>query len=307
MKDYFLFILLFVVITSVLGYYYKTKDEEYIENFDNFNDYTLKESFTSIYDSFYTNVYDKLFDSGIRQHFELFNIINYTVKEDKDFQKNEIKVLDIGCGSGKHLKILSKDKFECVGMDKSMKMLQKARKELPNLPLVKGDFRKKSTFKKREFTHIICLFYTLYYSDNPDQFFKNTNYWLKPKGYLCVHLINRKMFDPVLERTSSLIPLFNPQKHSKDRQTVSKLKFNKFNYMSDWKFDKENVEFIEHFVFNDKSMKNRKNKHKFTIYPVKKYVKIAKKNGFKLHKIIDLLPANQEYNYIYIFKKQYGP
>ena len=76
MKDYFLFILLFVVVTSVLGYYYKTKDEEYIENFDNFNDYTLKESFTSIYDSFYTNVYDKLFDSGIRQHFELFNIVN---------------------------------------------------------------------------------------------------------------------------------------------------------------------------------------------------------------------------------------
>ena len=114
------------------------------------------------------------------------------------------------------------------------------------------------------------------------------------------------MFDPVLERTSSLIPLFNPQRHSDERQTQSKLKFNKFNYMSDWKFNKENVEFIEHFVFNDNSSKNRKNKYKFTIYPVKKYVKLAK-NGFKLHKIIDLLPANQEFNYIYIFKKQYGP
>jgi len=50
MKDYFLFILLFIVVTSVLGYYFKRKDDEYIENFDNFTDYTLKESFNSIYD-----------------------------------------------------------------------------------------------------------------------------------------------------------------------------------------------------------------------------------------------------------------
>ena len=75
-------------------------------------------------------MYDKLFDSGIRQQFELFNIINYTVKEDKDFNRKDVRVLDIGCGSGKHLKILSKDKFDCVGLDKSMKMLQKARKEI---------------------------------------------------------------------------------------------------------------------------------------------------------------------------------
>ena len=36
------------------------------------------------------------------------------------------------------------------------------------------------------------------------------------------------------------------------------------------------------------------------------YTKIAKKTGFKLVKIIDLLPVNHDYNYIYVFKKIYG-
>ena len=42
------------------------------------------------------------------------------------------------------------------------------------------------------------------------------------------------------------------------------------------------------------------------MYPSKKYIKIAKKNGFKLVKRVDLTPANHEFNSIYIFQKIYG-
>ena len=58
-------------------------------------------------------------------------------------------------------------------------------------------------------------------------------------------------------------------------------------------------------MFNDNT-KHRQHIHKFYIRDISYYVKLAKKNGFTLIKIIDLLPANHEYNYIYIFKKKYG-
>ena len=56
---------------------------------------------------------------------------------------------------------MDKYKFEHIGVDKSMKMLEKARTNCPSSPLVKGDFHNKSIFKNREFTHISCFFFTL--------------------------------------------------------------------------------------------------------------------------------------------------
>ena len=93
--------------------------------------------------------------------------------------------------------------------------------------------------------------------------------------------------------------------NSDDRITQTKLKFNKFRYLSDWKFDNDNVEFVEHFMFNDNT-NHRQHIHKLDMKDIKYYLKIAKKTGFTLIKKIDLLPANHEYNYIYIFKKKYG-
>ena len=95
-------------------------------------------------------------------------------------------------------------------------------------------------------------------------------------------------------------------KHGDDRvMETKKLKFNKFNYISNWRFDKNKVEFIENFLFDDDS-KHSKNKHRSYMKNIDYYKKIAKKTGFKLIKIIDLLPVNHDYNYIYVFKKIYG-
>ena len=189
-----------------------------------------------------------IYSTGTKNQFEIYNINNILLLI-KNFKKSELKFLDLGFGTGGHLNVVDKYKFDNAGVDKSMKM-GKARTNNP-LPLVKGDFHNKSTFNNREFTHVCCFFYTVYYSDQPDKLFKNVNYWLKPKGYFCLHLVDKSKFDPVLERASRLIPLFNPQKHSHDRVTKTKLKFNKFNYIADWDFQKDYN--FEEISFNDNS------------------------------------------------------
>ena len=157
------FLLILIIVTSIIGYIYKTKDDDVIEeNFDNYSNYTLKKDVKDIYNNFYSNIYDQLFHSTTKNQFEIYNINNYTVSGNKFFSKNEIKFLDLGCGTGTHIDIFNKYKFDSTGIDRSMKMLEKARKLCPTNPLIKGDFHKKKMFKNRDFTHINGFFFTLY-------------------------------------------------------------------------------------------------------------------------------------------------
>ena len=108
-NKYIIGILILIIITSILGYYYKFNDDNIIEeNFDNFSNYILKKDIDKIYNTFYSNIYDQLFHSSTKNHFEIYNINNYTISDKKDFTKDDIKFLDLGCGTGYHLDILKK-------------------------------------------------------------------------------------------------------------------------------------------------------------------------------------------------------
>ena len=300
-KIIFFFIVL--ILFAVIGHYLKRKKEEKIETFEIAK---IKDNYTDIYDNFYSNIYDELFNSTLKTEYEIQNIKIYSLDPYKKKNgKNKIHVLDAGCGTGKHIKTLDKYGYKCLGLDKSSFMLDKARKLNPGIMFKNSDFHIKTTFKKRTFSHIMCLFFTIYYSDNIEKVLKNFNYWLKPKGYLILHLIHRDKFDPVLEKASSLIPLFNPQKNTDKRVTKTQLHFKTFKYISDWDFKGDNVQFIENFI-SKKDSHVVKNVHKFTILKVNDYIKLLKKHGFKLTKIIDLTLANYEFNNLYIFEKIYG-
>jgi ubiquinone/menaquinone biosynthesis C-methylase UbiE len=65
------------------------------------------------------------------------------------------KLLDVGCGTGKHLKYLVSD-FDCTGLDLHEEMLRIARKNVPKATFVRAnmtDFR-----LRNKFDVILCMF-----------------------------------------------------------------------------------------------------------------------------------------------------
>ena len=76
-------------------------------------------------------------------------------------------------------------------------------------------------------------------------------------------------------------------------------------YKSDWDFkDDIHVKFKEIFEFDSGNIKQ--NIHHLTMLPLKKIVKMANNNGFKLIKIIDLFPVNLDPITYTVLKKIYG-
>ncbi len=63
--------------------------------------------------------------------------------------------LDVGCGTGRHLRYLSR-RFRCTGVDASSQMLRVARREVPGVRFERGDMR---TFRLgKQFDVVSCLF-----------------------------------------------------------------------------------------------------------------------------------------------------
>lgn len=64
-------------------------------------------------------------------------------------------LLDVGCGTGKHIQSLRK-KFDCVGMDASEEMLDQARRNVKGIKFIRADMA--SFNLRRTFDVILCLF-----------------------------------------------------------------------------------------------------------------------------------------------------
>ena len=258
--------------------------------------FTLKEG-PDIYDDFYAGLYDQLVFNQAKDNYEIGEIINATKPT------SESIVLDIGSGTGHHVALLEAQGIKATGVDSSAAMVKKAEENYPQYKFVEGNVMDSSLFMPGSYTHILCLYFSIYYFKDKMAFFNNTMRWLMPGGFLVVHVVERDMFDPILPPANPLF-LVSPQRYAKERITQSKVMFNNMEYVANFNLepDKNIATFTEKFKEKDGD-KTRKNKHIFYMEPHKAIIVMAQEAGFILQGKIDLLKVGYEYQYLYIFAK----
>uniref|UniRef100_A0A6C0E3V6 Methyltransferase domain-containing protein n=1 Tax=viral metagenome TaxID=1070528 RepID=A0A6C0E3V6_9ZZZZ len=291
-KILLLFILL-ILVTVIFKGLNQSNQREGFEQSDQF----LFKTNNEIYDDFYSDIYDHLVFNNVKNQYEVGEIINNTSPT------SESIILDIGCGTGHHVAELGSKDLNVIGIDVSPSMIAKAKEQFPEYKFEVGDALNQDQFRFGSFTHILCLYFTIYYMKDKMRFFKNCFDWLMPGGYLIIHLVNRDQFDPILPPGNPLM-LVSPQRYAKQRITTTKVKFTDFSYHADFQLDKgKNIaKFIEKFK-NDTNGKVRKNEHTLYMESQKAILVMAQEAGFIIEGQIDLIRAQYEYQYLYILTK----
>jgi SAM-dependent methyltransferase len=283
-------ITLIILLACVIANNNKPKREGFVQQ----RKFEIKQG-PDLYDDFYASIYNDLVFDKVKNEYEVGEIINTTHPTQQSL------ILDIGSGTGQHVAALNDQGYPTVGLDLSPGMVGQANKNYPNLKFKQGSALEFMLYPADSFTHVLCLYFTIYYIKNKKQFLTNCYDWLKPGGYLVLHLVNRNKFDPILNSADPL-QVVSAQKYAKKRITNSLIKFKDFQYRGDFKLDKDIATFEEIFK-DDKTKHIRQNIHKMYM-PTQRYIlSIAKELGFILKGKIDLVPVQYEYQYLYVLYK----
>jgi SAM-dependent methyltransferase len=289
-------ILVFIASLLILIVFFKSIQQNQIkEGMEDSSRVTFKEG-NAVYDNFYTGIYDHLVLNQLKNEYEIGNIISSSSPTETSV------IADIGCGTGHHTQSLAAKNLKVIGIDISPSMIEQAKKNAPDANFQVGNALDNALFKMNSLTHILCLYFTIYYLPDKKHFFDNAMDWLMPGGYLIVHLVDRESFDPILPPGNPLY-IVSPQKYAKERITKTKITFNDFVYQSDFNLDKENniATFDEKFKFNDGKV--RKQQQKLYMEDTSTIIDIAQDCGFILQGKINLVKCAYEHQYLYIFVK----
>jgi SAM-dependent methyltransferase len=290
-------ILIFMTLLLLLILVFKGFDSNTgKEGFEQSDKFLIKTG-PEVYDSFYADIYDYLVFNNLKDDYEIGEIIN------KAKPSSSSRILDVGCGTGHHVASLSTKGLDVLGIDISPSMIDKAKTNFPDYKFQVADALNGSEFEQDSFTHILCMYFTIYYFKDKKVFFDNCYKWLMPGGYLIVHLVDRDRFDPILPPGNPLMYV-SPQRYAKKRITSTKVKFTDFSYSADFNLDDNNdmATFVEKFK-NDSDGKVRKNEHVMYMPDIQQIVDEAQACGFIVESKVDLLQCQYEYQYMYVFIK----
>jgi SAM-dependent methyltransferase len=291
-------ILLFIALLLVVVVFFRTiKSTRESFAINQINKQFLFKEGTAVYDDFYAGVYDYLVFNALKNDYEVGIIISSTMPSEKSI------IADIGCGTGHHVAKLSSKNLQVIGIDISPSMIEKAKEDNPYLAhqFKVGDGLDGHLFKDSSLTHILCLYFTIYYMKDKMQFFYNCMNWLMPGGYLIVHLVDKYKFDPILPPGNPLY-IVSPQKYAKERITSTKITFNDFIYDSNFKLDENDIAvFNEKFKFNDGRV--RKQEQRLYMEDLPTIVNMAQEAGFIVHAKVDMVKCAYEHQYLYVFVK----
>ena len=301
-------ILLILVFFIIIVNKFNTNNENFItEGFEGDNILNNKNIFEikrdqDIYDSFYSKYYDSIFLNKTKNNFEIGEILNL------EKNNNNTKILDVGCGTGNHVSLLTKKKLNVIGIDQSEDMIEKANLNYPNCEFVVGNILK-NDFDYNTFSHILCLGRTIYEIKNKEQFFETCYSLLNDNGLLIINLSDYNNFKPYVSEKKNKDILFDSSNYGKTPTSMI-VKFSKdIEFMTNFEKNETknnknipNVTFKEKFE-NFKTNSIRKNELNLYINPIEDIISLAKSSGFSFKKKIFMKKINYNSDYLYVFKK----
>lgn len=281
-----LFILILLLVLYLFLYqHYKTNKLEFFNNQqdkDTKNDENVENN-KDDFDETYAKLYNITFNNDLYIP-DSKNIIKNIEKFISKKGNEKIKILDAGCGVGKHYEQLSKDnRFDITGVDKSENMLKYFRLRNPTGKYKNGNIKDVGLFPDNHFDCIICGLDGYYHNCKKDRdlILQNFKRWLKDNSLVCIHLFNRDKIDPRPRK-------FSQQYRDKEDQKHSLTYFEKFTHDSMFKpVNDQEIRYIEKFI-----VKNGRKKVKDTKLYIpedkREVIKQLSDNGFKIVNLEDM-------------------
>ena len=265
-----------------------------VEGFTQRDSFVLKQN-ENIYDDFYVEIYDTLYKTITRSQWELKNILNLT---DAD-TKNSV-FLDIGSGTGYKVNELQKAGFRAFGVDNSEAMIKRSEILFPEIINKLGDIYDPMLYDKSIFTHILSMNYTIYEFKDKLSFFRNCHSWIKPNGYLVLHLVDPSTFNAV-------IPVYKNQwKTSSTRAVDTLVDFYDFSYHAHYEFpiDIKNIVTLKETFTDKQTKKVRQNEQTLYMESINDILKLANRSGFIFHGKTTMKDYNNDENqYLYVLER----
>ena len=251
------------------------------------------------YDAFYAKVYDTLVQPTARAGMEIKLPLEWL--ETNGRTKGDVRVADIGCGTGIHTELFAKEGVRSViGFDKSESMIKEARKRFPEREFIEGDATVATMATADQFDLATLYYFTIYLVPERQQMLRNIYLWLAPGGLFVCHIVNKQKFDPILESASPFVG-FSVQKYADDRITKSQVFFEEFEYVGDFQLHGSRGAYVEDFQFKDGRV--RRHEQRVWMPNIDVLVKEITDIGFKLSHHTDMTPIGYEYQYLFFFQK----
>lgn len=289
-----LFIVLLLLSISICKIVFTNNTKENFQNEVYYND-NYNYSNNNMFDNFYASIYDFIAYDETKNSFEIKKIIELTNPA------ADSRILDIGSGTGHHVNALNENYCgDIIGIDKSLDMTNYSKHIYPDISasFQNIDITTSKEFPNQYFSHILCLYFTIYYIKDQKLFLQNCFNMLQNNGYMILHLVNKDAISTLLRPdyvngvSNNYIP----------KTTID---FNKFQYIStfDTSVDNKNVIFNEQFTF--KNGKKRTHTHSIFMNDQEHILNFARNVGFIVHAKVDMTDCNYDNHYLYILKKPY--